>query len=258
MNTLRLLEALVLPPAGPLLLAVLGGWLLWRGRRRWGASLLAVALSALYLGAIPATHQWLAGLLEREPALAEERLSALAARAEAIVVLAAGRYPHAPEYGGRTTVDRFALERLRYAAHLHRRSGLPLVVSGGDPIDGVSQAAAMAEVLEDAFGVPVRWLEEGSGSTFGNARLTWRLLEPVGVRRIVLVSHAGHMPRARWIFERQGFEVVAAPTVFSRFGAAMSGVHAWLPRDHLVYDINRALHELIGDYWYRRRAGEAV
>lgn len=257
MNPLRLIEALVLPPGGPLLFAALGGWLMWRGRRRAGGLLLGGALLGLYVGAIPATHQRLAGVLEREPALAEEALAGLASRAEAIVVLAAGRYFYAPEYGGRTTVDYGGLERLRYAAHLHRHSGLPIAVSGGDPVDGVSQGAAMKRVLERAFGVPVRWVEGESGSTLANARLSWALLEPRGVRRIVLVTHAEHMPRARWIFERQGFEVIAAPTRFSRTGPPVSGIGAWVPRGETLFDINRGLHELIGGLWYRWRAGDA-
>jgi uncharacterized SAM-binding protein YcdF (DUF218 family) len=55
-------------------------------------------------------------------------------------------------------------------------------------------------------------LEGSSTTTTENAADTARLLLPRGVRRILLVTSALHMRRARGLFERAGFEVVPAPT----------------------------------------------
>ena len=51
---------------------------------------------------------------------------------QAIVVLGGGTYFSAPEYGA-DTVRPNVLARLRYAAHLHRALGKPVLASGGAP-----------------------------------------------------------------------------------------------------------------------------
>jgi uncharacterized SAM-binding protein YcdF (DUF218 family) len=60
------------------------------------------------------------------PLLAPER-----AGAQAIVVLAAGRLQRCARIRRPRHSRLFALARLRYAAHLQRRTGLPVLVSGG-------------------------------------------------------------------------------------------------------------------------------
>ena len=73
----------------------------------------------------------------------------------------------------------------------------------------------MAESLTKEFGVPVRWRETTSRDTAENANLSAPVLQAAGVRRIALVSHAWHLPRAAPLFERAGLQVVPAPTAFT-------------------------------------------
>ena len=91
-----LLRQLVLPPAGPLLLAALGVWL--AGRRRPGGWLLVgAALAALWLLSTPLVADALAHRAGRYPALDLTR----PVEAEAIVILGGGdERLSAPEYGG--------------------------------------------------------------------------------------------------------------------------------------------------------------
>ena len=160
----RLVEALVYPPAGPLLLALLGG-LLARRRPRLGAGVAGAAWLALYLLSIPAVSGVLAAWLEHTPPATPEAV--VARGAEAIVVLGYERYHGAPEYGGDTSGGG-ELERLRYAAYLHRHTGLPVAVVGGDPMGtGTAGADLMARVLEDEWGVPVRWQRSQQSSPVG-------------------------------------------------------------------------------------------
>ena len=49
-------------------------------------------------------------------------------------------------------------------------------------------------------------------------------LEAAGVRRILLVTHAMHMKRARDAFEAAGLEVVPAPTAWLGGGEAVPRV----------------------------------
>jgi len=89
--------------------------------------------------------------------------------AAAIVILGAGLYLDAPEYG-EDTISGSALERVRYRAFLHRATGKPLLVTGGRPSNTtLSEAEAMQKTLESAFGVAMRWIEDRSLNTRDNA-----------------------------------------------------------------------------------------
>jgi len=239
------IAALLLPP-GSLLLVAAAGAVLARRRRGLGRALIALSLLALYVLATPITSDALLSSLEtpaRDP-LADRR-------GQAIVVLGGGTYFAAPEYG-RDTVGSNTLVRLRYAAHLHRASGAPVLVTGGAPLgNAFTEAELMGQVLDTEFRVPVRWLEKASRNTLENARLSYALLAPQGIKRITLVTHAWHMSRARLAFERSGFEVIAAPTGYTT--RYRTTVLAFLPSASSLSDSSWFFHEVIGIGWYHLR-----
>ncbi len=239
------LSSLLIPP-GLLLLVFAAGLALIRRRPRTGRALLLTGAGSLYLLSMPLTGTTLLQNWESPPAMP----GGYPADA-AIVVLAGGQYHQAPEYGG-NTVNAMGLVRRRYAAALHRRSGLPLLVSGGNP-DGAasSEAQAMQRTLENEFAVPVRWSESRSANTLENARYTREILAAENIRRVVLVTHAWHMPRARLAFERAGFEVIAAPTAHTTRGPA--SVLDLLPDAGALLKSALFFHEVIGVVWYRLR-----
>lgn len=247
----KMLTALVLPPAGPLLLALLGVWL-WRRSRgpRWQASLgfgLAVsALCSLLLMSIPAVGQALLRQLESVPPLDPAKMGG----AQAIVVLGGGVRHDAVEFGG-DTVSAASLERIRYAARLYRLRRLPVLVSAGAPAGGVPEAQAMRESLTQEFGVPVRWTESASRDTAENARYSAAILRREGISTVILVSHAWHLPRAAALFAAEGLTVLPAPTGFS--SPAPVGWMNWLPGD--LRAARLASHEALGRLIDRLRAG---
>lgn len=202
-----LVRALVLPPTGPLLVA-LAGVALWRRHPRTGRALAALGVVVLLALATPAVGVLLLRTLDIAPPLDLAR----AHGAQAIVVLGGGIRPGAAEYGG-DTLGRLTLERVRYGARVARATGLPVLVTGGMRRSGPSEAALMRRALEDEFGVRVRWVEEGSRNTHENARLSAALLGPEGVRKVVLVAHSMDLPRAAAEFAAAGLEVVPAPTL---------------------------------------------
>ncbi len=208
----KLLTALALPPAGPLLLAALG-LLLIRRRPRLGKTLAWSGLALLWLLATPAVTKPMLAAIEDVPPLD----IAQAKGAQAIVVLGGGSYRAAPEYGG-DTVSRWTLERIRYAARLQRETGLPLLVTGGSPLGGVAEARSMRAALERDFGVKVRWVEDASADTRGNARFSAPILHKAGVRRVLLVTHAWHMRRAQGEFAAENMTTIAAPTAYEATG----------------------------------------
>jgi uncharacterized SAM-binding protein YcdF (DUF218 family) len=117
------------------------------------------------------------------------------------------------------------------------------------------EAEQMRAILSDEMRVPVRWVEPHSRDTFSNASESYRILAPLGIRTIYLVSHAWHMPRARLAFEHAGFEVIAAPTGFSSFDAGELGIHDFLPRASALLSSYYFCHEVLGylAYWVRAR-----
>jgi len=110
----------------------------------------------------------------------------------------------------------------------------------------------MAAALRDDFGVPARWIEGRSRDTAENASFSAALLRADGVKRILLVTDAMHMPRARAAFERAGLDVVSAPTMF--FSNQPRSLHAWLPSAEGLRRSWYATYELLGIAWYRLRA----
>jgi len=240
------IAAFLMPPGSLLLAAALGALVALR-RPRLGRALIALALVSIWILSTPFVSGALVRSLEPAPG------DPLADRSgQAIVVLGGGTYFSAPEYGGQDTVSRHTLVRLRYARYLHQALKKPLLVTGGAPLgNATSEAQQMKQVLENDFQVPVQWAEPGSNNTLENARLSRRLLGAAGVRRIYLVTHAWHMPRARLVFESAGFAVIPAPTAFStRFKTTLLD---FLPNAAALYDSRIFFHEAIGLGWYHLR-----
>lgn len=176
--------------------------------------------------------------------------------AQAIVVLAAGRQRGNPEYGNQDIPDYIALARLRYAAKLHRETDLPVLVSGGLGLpeeDVASLANGMQHALQDDFATPVKWVESKSGNTAENAVYSAFILRQAGINKILLVTDAMHMRRARMMFEHEGLTVVAAPTMF--FGNNDLSLSSLLPGVEGMRLSNYAIYEWLGIAWYRIRYG---
>lgn len=237
-----LLVILLLPPGNGLLLICLAG--LFR-RRRWAFGLAAIGTALLILQSLPPVAGALMASLEARagPVLADVQ------GARAIVVLGGGLQTEAPEYGGDTAAARTLL-RLRYGALLAHRYDLPLLVSGGRPDKATrTEAAVMAEMLAKEFAVQVRWQEAQSRNTAENARFSAAILRDAGIRRVVLVTQAFHMPRAVRLFEAAGIEVVPAPTNFATASHSPLGSLDFLPRVSAMQNSYYALHEWLGMAW---------
>lgn len=173
---------------------------------------LAAAALFLWLAGSGFVAEPLARSLERR-VLPEDEM----ASAEAIVVLGGGAGPALPP---RKTVELGDEgDRLLHAARLWRAGKAPaVVVCGGRSNPSLTpepEASAMAEML-GFLGVPAEAIleERASRNTWENALEARRLLEPRGVRRILLVTSAMHMPRAAGVFQHAGFDVLSAPTDF--------------------------------------------
>ncbi|WP_330114948.1 YdcF family protein [Pseudomonas sp. JS3066] len=239
-----IIKQFLLPPGG-LLLLLLFAWWLRRRMPRLSLACFVTGFGGLWLMSLPIMVEWSAKVLEREAPLAESDWAQLSGKVDAIVVLGGGRERDDPAWGADQPAP-MALERLRYAARLARASGLPLLTSGGLHYgEPPSEAWIMAETLRRDFGLEVRWQEGESRTTWENATYSAKLLRADGISRVLLVTQAAHMPRARWCFERAGFEVVAAPVGYLGVpnGRPLGG---WLPESKAVWQSGMLLNEAVG------------
>ena len=246
MTLSEVLTPAVVPPANLAVLAAIG-LLAWRRRAgRWLAGLSVVALLLLSVPLV--ADGLLVGLEQGLPAGGPSP-------PQAIVVL-----------GGDLVRDRasplradpglLTLDRLRDAAALQRRTGLPVLVSGGIVKQGAASVAeVMARSLRADFGVPVRWVESRSPTTWENARDSAAMLDPAGIRSVFVVTSAWHMRRALIAFAQTDLSATLAPV-------RRDSPPRWVAEDmtpsakswETSFD---ALHEWIGCVWYRLRAWRA-
>lgn len=243
-----LLRELILPPGGILLLVALAFALRARAPRI-SIRLAVVAVSALYLLSIPPVAHGLAQLTYSEPVLTEQALSDF--RPQAIVALGGGRDLTSPEYGGLATPSRHSLQRIRYAAYLAKRTGLPVLAAGGyGALPQQSEAWAIRNNLQE-YGLTPRWVETQSRTTSENAVNSRGLLSSSKVERILLVTSSYHARRARLSFEKAGFQVLPAPTGYDLPRLDRPGYFNLVPTSEAFALSSDSLRALLGEVWYR-------
>lgn len=206
-----------LSPMGVFFLSVLFGWAAWRfaGHRAWvrRACRLLVAFGFVELWVLSCgfSIRFIGCPLEGE----EIDVLSLPS-ADAIVLLGGGVGVHSG--CGRTELFG-GVDRVWTAARLFRAGKAPQMTVSGSGAPGeiavladlgvdtnkivVLQSARNTQEEADMIKVKVRG--EGEGEKV-------KVKGEGGRIRILLVTSAWHMPRAKMLFERAGFEVVAAPT----------------------------------------------
>jgi uncharacterized SAM-binding protein YcdF (DUF218 family) len=238
----RTLEFLALPP-GNLLIFLAIALLLYQWRSAMLVVLWVGMLQTVILS-LPVVAEKLMGSLEQQyPAQADLWLQQ--PLPEAIVVLGAGRNLEAVEYAGKMSAST-ELERLNYAAYLHRKTGLPILISGSS-----DEAAYMRDVMENTFQVPIRWQEGKSHTTWENAAYSDPILRDAGIRSAWVVTQAWHMPRAMLAFQHRAIRYFPASTTY---GSSNFWQHEWLwwtPQANALSRSHTALHEWLGLLTYR-------
>jgi uncharacterized SAM-binding protein YcdF (DUF218 family) len=230
-----LLKDLILPPAGPLIVALLGLLLLKR-RAQLARIFLVAGIGSLWFLSTPIVSDAMTRLVERYPPVNLP----LAARAQAIVILGGGgQRAWAPEYAG-PAAEPLLLERLSYGAYMAHMTGLPILLTGSSV-----EARAMRDTLKRTFGIEARWIDDQAYDTFQNARNSARLLKADGVRRVVLVTRATHMWRSVQEFSSAGLEVVPAPVGI--LAPREAGIFRFLPNPDALHRTNAAIYEMLGE-----------
>ena len=238
--------ALLVPPISLLLVAMIGV-LIHRQTRRIGRLLAWAGLLGLLALAMPVAGGSLMIALERDLPLTPPP----GQPPQAIVVLGGD----VVRGGTKTMVMELgpiSLERVQTGATLSRRTGLPILVSGGSPREGEPPVAAlMADSLASDFQTPVRWIEANSLDTWENAHMSAVILRAQGIRSIYVVTQAWHMRRAIMAFAAAGITATAAPPRLDRLLTPLAA--NFVPDVASWQESYYALHEWIGCAYYALR-----
>jgi uncharacterized SAM-binding protein YcdF (DUF218 family) len=208
------ITAIVFSPTLLLLCIALGLWLSSK-KPKLGKSLAIFSTTLLWIFSTPAFNVWLSHnlLTQFKPTTAHELKAECV---QAIVVLGGGVDTGQPD--GIQQLQSTALDRLRHGIELSRKTGIPILVTGGKGwgADAASEneAEISSRVAREVFQFEIKWTESESRDTQENASKSKQLLFEQGISKIALVTHFWHMPRSLQAFQKVGFEVTAAPIGF--------------------------------------------
>ncbi len=193
---LNLVADILLPPASLAVVALL--FLITAPRARLGA---IITLALLIILGLPLVATALLN------SLAPPVMTTSGPAPAAIVILSGD----AIRIQGSVDLDPgpLTLDRTRAGAALARRTGLPILVSGGAVSDArTTLAAMMTKSLHDDFGLTAQWEEARSRDTWENAEFSAAILHEAGIQRVFLVTHDWHMRRSLLAFRHFGLDPV--------------------------------------------------
>lgn len=230
--------------------------LLWR-RSRWTA--LPIVLSLLLL--LGGGNGWVGAWLVRSLEL-QQLPPTVIPQADAIVILGGCTKPAFPPRPWVEVSEEG--DRVLYGAKLYREGKAPRVILSGGRIDwkggGPSESDDMTQLIE-TMGVPKTAIlqDPTSLNTYENAVNVKQIMAAQGIRRILLVTSAMHMPRSLLIFKHLGIDAIAAPTDFNTTdrdwqeiqGSTEAVVLNALPEADRLQRTTRALKEYLGLVVYR-------
>ncbi len=242
-----ILTTLIVPPAGPLLVVLLG-WLISlksrQQRRRIAQALIFTGAAGLWILSCQVTSVWLSKVLlpQFTPVNAEAIKNA-----QVVLVLGGGTDSYSPEYNG-PELTAPAYERLRYGVHLSKSFGLPLTYAGGvawgADANALSEAEVAKKTLKRDWNLELKLSEGRSKDTRQNAIYSYSVLSKAGITKVALVTHAWHMPRAARNFREAGFEVIPAPMGF--ITSSESNILDALPSETGLRDSRWIIKEWLG------------
>ena len=178
-------------------------------------------------------------------------------QAQAIVVLGGALHEPSSHHPNSALIG--PSDRILRALRLYRAGRAPLVLCSGGGADGPPESPVMGRLLQE-WGVPAEaiLLEDQSLNTRQNALFSYSVLNARGIRHILLVTSAMHMPRAAAAFQKVGFEVTPAPADFRTGWREDDGgrrfidrFQGWLPDAGELQWSDKALKEWIGLLVYR-------
>ncbi|MBP7796146.1 MAG: YdcF family protein [Elusimicrobiales bacterium] len=168
---------------------------------------------------------------------------------DVIVVLSAGNTSLSDTLTGCESLSEQSNSRLFKAYQIHRKTYLPLIVTGGI-IDNYASDADISKKILISLGVNAKdiFLENKSMDTYQNAIYSKMISDQNNFKKPIIITEAIHIPRSIYLFKKAGFNDVSYyPSSYICNGNI--GFMDFLPNSY--YNQNKYLHELLGIIYYR-------
>jgi uncharacterized SAM-binding protein YcdF (DUF218 family) len=151
-----------------------------------------------------------------------------------------------------------AIDRIWHGVRLFRAGrAATVLLSGGNvfPLPGVEGESFYAAQLMEEWGVPRSSIlvEDLSRNTYENALYSKELLEENGLKKVLLVTSALHMPRALRVFRSNGIDAIAAPTDYNIVDLEQPEIINWIPSLNAMGSLSALIREKLGIIVYRYR-----
>lgn len=193
----KLITSLILPPG---ILIVIFIIIFFLAQKKYFIRWFSISVAFfIYLLSIEPMSDLLLHQLEKEFSIPQK------IEGEAIVILGGGTY-----ISGALSED--TINRLLTGYALHKKTKLPIILSGGNIEGKLTDSKAMHNTLQE-IGVEGKYLieENKSRDTHENAFYTFEICKKRGFKKIILVTSGYHMKRAVKNFNKTGMEVLPYP-----------------------------------------------
>ena len=170
------------------------------------------------------------------------------------IILGGGMMRSGEGYRTGETADRFVQPLLLYKKGLVKK----LIITGGNvnikglKIDDTQESKKVKEVLI-AMGVAEKdiYLEEDARNTHENAVYTKKMLKPFLAEKILLVTSAMHMPRAKACYLKEGFLVDDYPADIKKKDTPTGILDQIMPQERNLSKFAELIREIAGYVIYK-------
>ena len=250
----KTISSFLLPP-GCFIVILIGAGIWFISRRQRPCGIFAIAVGVLLWGMslAPVSNYLMKGL---------ESGVTIPARihGDVIILLGGGANDDTRDLTGTGSPSDEMMSRLVTAVRVQRRTGLPVIVSGGAIRKKDTPESWIEKRFLQDLGIPPGKiiLEDKSRDTGENARYVAEVCARNGFRNPLLVTSAYHMKRSLLIFQRNRLAVTPLPANFRSVEHLEFTPYTLLPRVLHLAITSAALHEYLGQAYYRMTLPVAV
>ncbi|MCF8009822.1 MAG: YdcF family protein [Clostridiales bacterium] len=223
-----------------ILLFILAAWT-YKNRRR-AAVLIMITATCLYIISTSFVGNTLIRSLEKCYGLPDK------ITADVIVMLGGGATLDTPNIEGKGHLSGSASNRLLTAVRLYKKTGLPVIIAGGQVYKNSGNEAQIAKRYMVDLGVnPDKIIiENKSRNTTENAKNTARVMNEYNYEKVSLVTSAFHMRRAVINFQKVGVTVQPYPTDYKSSIKLALYPNNFVPCHDGIYKSGLAAKEYLG------------
>lgn len=245
-----ILAGLLLPLPILFLLFVLSGYLSWKKRHKSARIMLIISIIWFLVISTSFIPKLLISNLENQYKVFSLKSLIRNSKPVNILVLGAG-FSDDDRFPPNNNLSETALARLCEGIRIHRLvPGSTLITSAKGWEDEISQAevTAQAAIVLGVDSAQIK-MQKKPETTQQEAQQYKQLFGDSA--QLILVTSATHMPRAMYLFQKEGLHPIAAPANHLIKIGKHKRFWDWLPSSDNIRKIECAVHEYLGLIWAR-------